>query len=73
MMRQRKRVARNHSGDSYKSVVSLPESSQTERFSQNLFVSAAAVVVAVCLGFRFARYLKQLHENEMFFSAIQVK
>ena len=42
--------------------------------SQNALLSSAAVAVAalVYVGVRFSRYLKQLHETEMFFSAIQV-
>jgi len=73
MMRQRKGVAGNHNGDACKSLVSSPELSQSDDCSsQNVFVPAAATVVVVYLGFHFAQYLKQLHENEMFFSAIQV-
>ena len=41
--------------------------------SQNVLLKSVAVGVVVYLCFRFAHYLKQLHENEMFFSAIQVK
>ena len=40
--------------------------------SQNALLSSAAVAALVYVGLRFARYLKQLHETEMFFTAIQV-
>jgi len=72
-MRQRKRVSQSRVRDNCRSELSSPELSLGERCGQNVFLTSAAVAVAVYVGFSFARYLKQLHENEMYFSAIQVK
>ena len=72
-MRQRKRVSRTPVRDDYNCDLSLPDSSQIEHRRQNVFLTTAVVAVGAYLGFRFAHYVKQLHENEMFFSAIQVK
>jgi len=72
-MRQRKRADRSQSRDDCNGeLASVDFPSHAQRRGQSVFVTSAAVAVAVYVGFRFAVYLKQLHENEMFFSAIQV-
>jgi len=76
-MRQRKRVVQSHSRDNGNCKVelsSVESSSHTQQSHQTVsfLTSAALFTVVLYLGFRFAYYLKQLHENEMFFSAIQV-
>jgi len=69
-MRRRKRLCHSPVQDSSKSEA---VSSQTERCNQNVLITSVVVAVIMYIGFRFTYYLKQLHENEMFFSAIQVK